>query len=203
MDAKRSYYATSGMKRSLARRYFREFAGREELLDVGCGTGAFGQHRPEGVRVCGVDADPGALEIAARYEDVRQVDLESEPLPFADDSFDGILAKDVLEHLAVPARLVRDLFRVLRPGGIVVASLVMANPRAVWSDYTHVRGFTRRAAVLLFADAGFSVETTWRMGPVPLADRLRFMDLVPYLLQLPGPAQLWATSWELRARKPR
>ena len=199
---KLAYYRTSGMQPTLAARYYKDFAGARALLDVGCGSGAFGRHRPDAaVRICGVDADEGALAQAAQFEDVERVDLECDPLPYADGSFDGVLAKDVLEHLQNPARLVREIHRVVRGGGVVVASVVMARPRAVWSDYTHVRGFTRRTAALLFEDAGFTVEAVWPMGPVPLANRLRFMNLVPFILQVPGPAQLWGTSWELRARK--
>jgi hypothetical protein len=64
-----------------------------------------------------------------------------------------------------------------------------------------VRGFTRQTAPKLLADAGFVVEGAWRMGGVPPSRRLRFGCLVPSLLGLPGPSQLWAANWELRARK--
>lgn len=201
-ETKLTYYRGSGMQPTLAARYYRNFLGARTLLDVGCGTGAFGRHRPhDGLRIFGVDVDEGALERAAEFEEVSHVDLERDQLPYADASFDGILAKDVLEHLHDPVRVVREMRRVLRPGGIVIASLVMARPRAVWSDYTHVRGFTRQAAMMLLEDVGLTVEAVWRMGPVPLANRFNFMDIVPWVLAVPGPAQLWGTSWELRARK--
>ncbi len=80
-------------------------------------------------------------------------------------------------------------------------SVVMAKPRAVWADYTHVRGFTRRSARLLLEDAGFEVEAVWRMGGIPLSTRLRFIWLVPTLLRLPVVGWLWASSWELKARR--
>lgn len=200
--SKQAYYRAAGMQPALAARYYRQFSDAKTLLDVGCGTGAFGSHRPDPeLKIWGVDRDEGALEQAARFEEVTCVDLERDPLPFSDASFDGVLAKDVLEHLHDPARLVREIVRVLRPGGVVVASLVMDRPRTVWADYTHVRGFSRRAASLLFEDAGLTVESVWRMGGVPLSNRLRLMNLVPYILAIPGPSQLWASSWELRARK--
>lgn len=203
-QSKQAYYRAAGMQPRLAARYYREFEGARTLLDVGCGIGAFGRYRPDpDMRIWGVDHDDGALAQAAQYEEVAQVDLESDALPFADASFDGVLAKDVLEHLQAPGRLVREIVRVLRPGGVVVASVVMARPRAVWADYTHVRGFTRTSAALLFQDAGFGVEDVWPMGGVPLSNRLGFMGLVPMLLRIPGLGALWASSWELRARKPR
>ena len=93
------------------------------------------------------------------------------------------------------------MYRVTRRGGVIVASVVMARPQRVWADYTHLRGFTRESARLLLEDAGFAVEAIWRMGGVPLSDRLGFMDLVPHLLRVPLFDALWGSSWELRARK--
>jgi SAM-dependent methyltransferase len=182
--------------------YFRHLAGARRILDVGCGPGDLGRYRPSAeVTVHGVDLDPDALARAAGAETVVRADLDGGPLPYADQSFDAVLAKDIFEHLVRPERLAREVWRVLRPDGTLVASVVMARPRAVWADYTHVRGFTRQTAPKLLADAGFVVERVWRMGGVPLSRRLRFLRLVPSLLRLPGPSQLWAASWELRARK--
>ena len=201
--AKQAYYGHRGMVPGLAARYFKEFAGARKILDVGCGTGEFGRHRPSpDVEIHGVDVDAGAVERAQRFETAICLDLETAPLPYEAASFDGVLAKDILEHVHDPGRLVREIHRVLRPGGVLVASVVMAKPRAVWSDYTHVRGFTERAARMLLEDAGFSVGAVWPMGGVPLSSRLRFVGLVPYLLRLPGFAHAWASSWELKATKP-
>ncbi|HEX5225351.1 MAG TPA: methyltransferase domain-containing protein, partial [Solirubrobacteraceae bacterium] len=80
----------------------------------------------------------------------------AEPLPFAEGRFDGVVVKDLLEHLDRPADLVSEVHRVLRPGGLVFAS----SPDAqgwVWDDYTHRRPYTRKSFRLLFADQGFEV----------------------------------------------
>jgi SAM-dependent methyltransferase len=199
---KQAYYRGSGMPEQLAARYFRDFGEARCVLDVGCGTGALGRHRPSpDIEIHGVDVDEGAVAQAARFEQAICLDLESSPLPYDDATFDAVLAKDVLEHLHEPWRLVAEIHRVLRPGGVLVASMIMARPKRVWSDYTHVRGFTQRSARLLLEDAGFDVEAIWRMGPVPGSNRLRFMGLVPHLLRVPGAGALWASSWELRARR--
>ena len=79
-----------------------------------------------------------------------------EGLPFEDASFDGVILKDVLEHLDDAVAAVREVRRVLRPGGQVFASSPDAQ-RWVWDDYTHVRPFTRKSFRLLFADQGFDV----------------------------------------------
>ena len=200
--AKQAYYDAGRLLPALARRYFTHFGDARRILDVGCGTGDFGRYRPSPeIEIHGVDVDPGAVEQAQRFERAIQLDVDAVPLPYEDGSFDGVLAKDILEHVEEPGRVAREIHRVLRPGGVVVASVVMARPRAVWSDYTHVRGFTKHAARLLLADVGFAVEKTWPMGGVPLSNRLRFVDAIPYLLRVPGPYHLWASSWEIRAVK--
>jgi len=80
-----------------------------------------------------------------------------EPLPFEDASFDGVVAKDLLEHVADPVAVVVEMLRVLRPGGRLFASSPDAQKWA-WDDYTHRRPFTRKSYRLLFADQGFVVE---------------------------------------------
>lgn len=202
ITAKRAYYRDSGMPAGLAARYYRQFGGAQRILDVGCGTGAFGRLRPsDDIDVYGIDADTLAVEQAARWERASLANVEDVPLPFPDEFFDGVLAKDIFEHVEHPGRLAAEAFRVIRAGGVIVASVVMARPRRVWEDYTHVRGFTLRSAHMLLEDAGFHVEAAWRMGGVPLSDRLGVIDLVPHLLRVPMFDALWGSSWELRARK--
>lgn len=199
---KQAYYEAGGIPQELARRYFRLLGDVRTVLDLGCGTGDLGRYAGPGIHVVGVDVDAHAVDLAAQHEESVQLDLDAGPLPFEDAAFDAVVAKDVFEHVRDPGRLADEVRRVTAPAGPVLASVIMAKPRAVWSDYTHVRGFTRSAASMLLEDAGLTVDAVWRMGPVPLSNRLRFMDAVPTILRLPGPSQLWATSWELLARAP-
>ncbi len=132
----------------------RHFSGEVELLDIGCGTGWLSEHFPH---YTGIDGSADAVSIATgRARNVTEGNVD-EPLPFADESFDAIVMKDLLEHVADPAALVREVRRVLRPGGLVFASSPDAQ-RWVWDDYTHKRPFTRKSFRLLFADQDFEVE---------------------------------------------
>lgn len=197
------YYEGRTLRPAVARFYLRRLSAVRRLLDVGCGTGELGRYAAaEGIEVHGVDVDEGAVAKAAAFEQAICLDLDRDDLPYEDGFFDAVLARDVFEHLRDPARAAREVRRVLRPGCVAVVSVVMARPKRVWADYTHVRGFTKDAARLLLEDAGLAVEDVWPMGPVPLSSRLGFVALLPFLLRVPGPAQLWGVSWELQARSP-
>lgn len=201
--AKQVYYAGQGTKPTLVARYYRKLGqSARVILDVGCGTGDFGRLKPSpDIEVHGVDADPTAIAQASTSERALEADLDAGPLPYPDGMFDAVLAKDIFEHVRFPGPLAREIHRIMKPGGVLIASVVMARPRRVWADYTHLRGFTRDSARLLLEDAGFRVEETWRMGGVPLSSRLGFIDLVPHILRVPVFDSLWGSSWELKARK--
>lgn len=157
----------------------RHFGADVELLDVGCGTGWLADHF---VRYTGIDAAPEAVALAReRGRNVLQGDLDA-PLPFADESFDAAILKDVLEHVVQPAAVLLEVRRVLRPGGLVFASSPDAQ-RWVWDDYTHRRPFSRKGFRLLFADQGFVIE---RLG---------------YESVMPGTGIV--SGWSRRKRRPR
>jgi len=89
---------------------------RGRTVDVGCGIGEFLQFRANTV---GVDINSHTVAYCkARGLDARLMDPDV--LPFEDASFDSALMDNVLEHIAEPAALLRELRRVLRPGGRVL-----------------------------------------------------------------------------------
>ena len=138
--------------------YFRDvtrhFAPTARLLDVGCGSGWLADHFAD---YTGIDGSPDAVGRAqARSRNVTLGDIDR-PLPYEDASFDAVVLKDVLEHVADPVALVCEVRRVVRPGGLVFASSPDAQ-RWVWNDYTHRRPFSRTAFRDLFADQGFTVD---------------------------------------------
>jgi len=154
-----SWHEQPGYWRDVAR----HFAPEMRLLDVGCGSAWLGDHF---TNYTGIDVSEAAVEAArARGREVLLVE-DSSSLPFADESFEGVVLKDVLEHVPDPAALVREVRRVLRAGGRVFASSPDAQ-RWVWDDYTHRRPFTRKSFRLLFEDQGLAVETVGYESVMP------------------------------------
>jgi SAM-dependent methyltransferase len=106
-------------------RLFRRYVGGpgRRVLDVGCRAGALTRAYLEGNSVVGVDVDREALGEAAKLG-IETVWADAQQrLPFGDETFDVVVAGEVLEHLAAPRALVDESFRVLRPGGTFVGSV--------------------------------------------------------------------------------
>jgi 2-polyprenyl-3-methyl-5-hydroxy-6-metoxy-1,4-benzoquinol methylase len=104
---------------------FRRYVGGpgRRVLDLGCRDGSLTRAYAAGNEIVGVDADREALAAASKLGiETHWADLD-EPLDFADASFDVVVAGELLEHLRDPHRIVDDVRRVLRPGGVFVASV--------------------------------------------------------------------------------
>jgi SAM-dependent methyltransferase len=93
------------------------------VLDIGCRYGALTSRYVAGNDVVGIDVDKEALETAAELDIETIWAHAEEPLPFDDETFDVVVAGELLEHVRDPAALVGEAYRVLRPGGTFVGSV--------------------------------------------------------------------------------
>ena len=158
-------------------------AGSQRVLDVGCGRGNFGEALKQArqIEVWGLEpVAAAAAEAATKLDRVIEGIFTSEAdLPPA--SFDAICFNDVLEHLMDPAEALRFARTLLKPGGAVVTSIPnIRHFQAMWEivvrgewcyrdsgtfDRTHLRFFTRKSILALFADSGFTVEKIEGLNP--------------------------------------
>jgi 2-polyprenyl-3-methyl-5-hydroxy-6-metoxy-1,4-benzoquinol methylase len=124
---------------------------RGYLLDAGCGMGNLMLRFPK-MHVSGVEIASAYLEVAAeRKLAVENAFLES--LPWEPEVFDTVVCTDVLEHVLDVNVVVRELLRVLCPGGMIVARVPDMEPVA-WSgqayEFVHLRIFDEGTLRLLF-----------------------------------------------------
>lgn len=97
------------------------FDDRAELLDVGCGTGAFTAEAREvhpGWNVTGLDIAPGMCRVAAQQGTVIEADASAMPLP--EQRYDGVVSSLCLQWMADMPRALAEMQRVLKPGGYAV-----------------------------------------------------------------------------------
>jgi ubiquinone/menaquinone biosynthesis C-methylase UbiE len=141
------------------------------LLDVGCGPGMMVRHlldeRPGDFAVTGCDRSAAMVDAARqRAGDEASFSVgDVEDLPFADGSFDAVLAMGVLEYVDVGPAL-HEIARVVRPGGLAV--VITLNPRSPyrlveWGLY----GPGRRTGIEALAPRRLRHEL-WRAGLQPV-----------------------------------
>ena len=139
-------------------------AGR--VLDVGCATGLFlDAMRARGWEVAGVEPSAYASAYARQTFDLDVATATLEEIAFPDSAFDVVTMWDVLEHVPDPRATLAEVARILRPGGLFVASL--PNPTAVearlfgsawvgWDRPRHLYLFTPLVLRSFLHDAGFA-----------------------------------------------
>lgn len=96
------------------------------VLELGCGTGTFWRSQPELVNACNPlilsDFSAGMLETAKdtlkQYPSVRYQIIDIQDIPFPDHSFDFVIANMMLYHVPDPERGLKEVQRVLKPGGV-------------------------------------------------------------------------------------
>ncbi len=167
------------LRRALLSYFPRATSSSSIALDLGCGTGlhrAVCEHL--GFSWVGLDQSaPGAPILG-----------DAHALPFADESIDFVLSIAVLEHLQFPAVALREVCRVLRPGGLFIGTVAFLEPFHGNSYYhhTHIGTFSSLAV------AGFLVE---RVAPNPhwsgLAAQATMDALFPKMPQSLGRAVIW------------
>lgn len=130
------------------------------LLDVGCGAGNMIHHLSGYGQVKGLEIDPRPVKMARqRGYDVDQFDA-TQPMPFAQNSFDVVTALDVIEHNQDDLAILADSFRVLKPGGHMVITV----PALMWlwshndDINAHVRRYTATDLRQKLAQTGFAVR---------------------------------------------
>jgi 2-polyprenyl-3-methyl-5-hydroxy-6-metoxy-1,4-benzoquinol methylase len=142
------------------------------ILDLGCSGGLFAAHaRAAGHQVTGVDyvEIPGVRD---RTDHFVRASLEDGIPEAVGEAFDVVVAADVIEHLSRPGTVLRDMSRVLRPGGQVLLSVpnfahwyprmrvvtgLFGYDRRGILDDTHLRFFTQATLRRLVRASGFDI----------------------------------------------
>ena len=168
-----------------------------ELL-IGCGTNREKRFAYNGAREW---TDLVTLDMTAEVKPDVVHDLENLPLPFADDTFDGVYAFEVLEHTGRQGdwrfffAQFSDFWRILKPGGLFVACVPKETSVWLFGDPGHTRVFSVRMLTYLdrseYRQLGKTTMTDYRpyySGDFePLALDPKHPDLVGFVLRAVKP----------------
>lgn len=157
------------------------------LLDVGCFSGIFlSSAKKRGFECTGVEPNVDACLHVRKAQGLEVVNGSLESARFESDRFHVVSIQDVIEHVPDPLRELREIFRILRPGGWLVLSTpnIKGLPQRVIKTFRwfagrtfcpiddvpwHLWGFTRSSLRHCVEKAGFaSWEITW-LEPSPLS----------------------------------
>ncbi len=131
----------------------------QPILDAGCGTGAMLCDLQALGPVVGLDIESQALALARTRGDFPLVQARLEALPFQSEQFQLVTALDVLEHLPDERPALQEIRRVLRPDGVLIATVPAYS--WLWSRHDvalhHYRRYTARRLRTRLQEAGFEV----------------------------------------------
>lgn len=119
------------------------------VLDLGCAGGFMAEALADkGARVTGIDPAVQAIDAARTHADAsgKKITYDvgvGEELPYTDDCFDAVVCVDVLEHVADLAKVLAEVARVLKPGGIFLFDTINRNPLARFAAITIAENILR------------------------------------------------------------
>lgn len=172
-----------------------------ECLDFGAGTGILTKrlyNQGRFTQLTAVDLMQRPLDLPEVIEWVS-TDI-NEPLAFCDQSFDVIVAAEVIEHLENPRAVMREWYRVLQPGGTVLFStpnneswrsvfaLVFRGHYAFFGDKSypaHITALLRKDIERICTEAGFSSPVFFYtdVGTIPKIPKLYWQTISGGLLK--------------------
>jgi ubiquinone/menaquinone biosynthesis C-methylase UbiE len=153
----------------------------EHLLELGCGVGAvlgvLGKAFP-GLNLAGIDLQPAQIEYAQKHLTslgLSNVDLrvgDASQLPWPDASFDHVYTTWFLEHVSDPQAILREAYRVLKPGGTITLNETDYTTILIWPDSSDFQ-YLQDSFSELFHHASVNPNVGRALGPLLLSAGFR------------------------------
>ncbi len=157
---------------------------RDTMLELGSGRGEMLKCFSDlGMTVKGVDLSQEAQVLSPGLE-MSSCDLETEKLPFPDSCFDVVFNKSVLEHIRNTDHLIREIRRVLKPGGLILCMVPdwESNYKIFFDDYTHKSPFTTVSLNDLLRIHDFVDVRVYKFRQLPIVWRHPWLNFVCALM---------------------
>ena len=177
------------------------FAGK--LLDIGSGKGnhLVGFHRC-GYEVYGLDKRKESVEVLKDFT-IKECDIEKEPFPYEDNTFDWVFSKSVLEHVWNTDNFMYETLRVLKPGGraALMTPAWESQYKLFWDDYTHVKAFTKKSLQNAMRISGFQNVKVSLFLQLPFVWKYPHLSFLPKIISLLPDSLKWRDYEQSNARK--
>jgi SAM-dependent methyltransferase len=163
--------------------------GGASVLEIGCGRGDFIN------AFCNRGLSCYAVDISERHSDLNkeiqfyQANIDGGDLPFADNAFDVVFTKSVIEHIMDTEHFISECKRVLKKGGkvIVMTPEWKSSIYLFYRDYTHIKPFDSESLKYLLMKYNFINVSSEAFYQLPILWKFPILKIVSYFLQLFGP----------------
>lgn len=142
-----------------------ELSHTANILDIGTSTGTNLRLLAEmgHTNVKGLDSSPVARDFCAQKGLAEVMLGDIREIPFADDSVDLVLATDVIEHVDEDDIAIKEIYRIMKPGGYVLCTVpAFQNLWGIQDDVSqHKRRYKKKGFNILVHDAGFKIRKSF------------------------------------------
>jgi ubiquinone/menaquinone biosynthesis C-methylase UbiE len=204
-------YSRSNIHDIMYRALEKQMPCPKRILDVGSGRG-YDTQRLAGqfpsAEVVGLEYAEAGVELSQKYKTdrLRFVQGDAMSMPFDDGQFDMAFSMATIEHVADPKKMVEQIYRVLKPGGI---ALVATHPEHYWRFWQKGLAESTKAQAVdfefhglmvdsmkqLFTDAGFAHHDIGFTGLLPLQGKLKYFQGIDFKMLF---GLLRTAGWVLR-----
>ncbi|MFC1501485.1 class I SAM-dependent methyltransferase [Elusimicrobiota bacterium] len=150
-----------------------------KFLEVGCGRGEHLSHfKNLGLQTQGLDIVKSSQEYNKELN-IQIADVEKDGMPFENSYFDIVYSKSFIEHLYYPEKYMKEVLRVLKPGGLLLTLTPdwEANYKIFFDDYSHRSPFTKYALEDIYKIHGFKEVKVNIFRQLPIAWKFPFLNL--------------------------
>ena len=157
-------------KKYIRRRVIRKHLNRlkDLVIDIGCGRGEDLPYMTNASRVIGYDLDAEILKYYSAQNNINAVAGDATSMPFKEGSIDSVNCIDVLEHIPDYRSAIRDIYRMLKIGGVLVIS-VPTDPSLFSKrdeEIGHIRLFETDLLIDDLKKTGFKIDLVKKYGTI-------------------------------------
>lgn len=178
--------------RKLCHYLWSRFMHTSTLLDIGCGKGSY-IHEFEnlGMTCSGIDR-------RYDYKNTIICNIEKEPIPFKDNTFDFVFSKSLIEHIYNPENMIQEIYRVLKPGGttIIMTPDWKSQINFFWDDYSHVHPYTRKSLGDMLRIFGFQNVSSELFYQLPFIWKYPFLKFISKIISMLPEKWKWKNNNE-------
>lgn len=155
-----------------------------KFLEAGCGRGDFLRNfKKLGLDVAGIDISSSSVEFCEGIS-IKVCDVENQMIPYPDETFDVVYSKSLIEHFYYPERYMKEAYRVLKPGGMMLtlAPDWESNYKIYFDDFTHRTPFTAVSLEDIYKIFCFEEVNVYKFRQLPIVWKFPVLNIVCSLI---------------------